>query len=156
MTDARRRGRAQVIYCNRPRASCRTCWRNADGAASMSRFFALFWVRRNQHRRHALRWTLFVEHAEAPRDLLIGLEHVAEIVEKAAVLGVFAGVLVIGMLRNLFPATEQGVPGLPRSAAYDIVVLHVAPSDVARLDVASIDDRHGDALLGLDFGSGQL
>ncbi len=36
---------------------------------------------------------------------------------------------VIGMLRNLFPVTDDdGVLRLPRSAGYDIVVLHVAPS----------------------------
>ena len=65
---------------------------------------------------------------------------------------------VIGILRNLFPATEQGVLRLPRSAAYDIVVLHVAPtepdsifvSDLKALDaagairlVARYDDRDG-------------
>lgn len=65
---------------------------------------------------------------------------------------------VIGMLRNLFPATDSGVLRLPRSAAYDIVVLHVAPSapdsifadDLRRLAdagsirlVARYDDEHG-------------
>jgi ferredoxin-NADP reductase len=36
---------------------------------------------------------------------------------------------VIGMLRNLFPSTDSGVLRPARSAAYDIVVLHVAPSE---------------------------
>ena len=65
---------------------------------------------------------------------------------------------VIGMLRNLFPVAEAGVLRLPRSAAYDVVVLHVAPSrpdsiflsDLEALDaagairlVARYDDVHG-------------
>jgi ferredoxin-NADP reductase len=65
---------------------------------------------------------------------------------------------VIGMLRNLFPATDEGVLRLPRSAAYDIVVVHVAPTepdsiflrDLKALDaagaidlVARYDDAHG-------------
>jgi ferredoxin-NADP reductase len=65
---------------------------------------------------------------------------------------------VIGMLRNLFPSTASGVLRPARSAAYDIVVLHVAPSepdsifldDLRRLGaagairlVARYDDQHG-------------
>jgi ferredoxin-NADP reductase len=65
---------------------------------------------------------------------------------------------VIGMLRNLFPVTDSGVVRLPRSAAYDVVVVHVAPSepqsiflrDLRALDdagairlVARYDDQHG-------------
>ncbi|MEZ5094519.1 flavin reductase family protein [Nocardioides sp.] len=65
---------------------------------------------------------------------------------------------VIGMLRNLFPSTDQGVLRPARSAAFDIVVLHVAPSepdsiflrDLRALDaagairlVARYDDVHG-------------
>ncbi|MEZ5193045.1 MAG: ferredoxin reductase [Nocardioides sp.] len=65
---------------------------------------------------------------------------------------------VIGMLRNLFPVTAAGVLRLPRSADYDIVVLHVAPSEpdsIFRRDlqalhdagavrlVARYDDQHG-------------
>jgi stearoyl-CoA 9-desaturase NADPH oxidoreductase len=65
---------------------------------------------------------------------------------------------VIGMLRNLFPATDEGVLRLPRSAVHDIVVVHVAPtepdsiflSDLKALDadgvirlVARYDDVHG-------------
>jgi stearoyl-CoA 9-desaturase NADPH oxidoreductase len=70
---------------------------------------------------------------------------------------------VIGMLRNLYPSTDSGVLRLPRSAPYDIVVLHVAPSepesifldDLRRLEasgairlVARYDDEHG--ILDLD------
>src|SRR3954447_20184559 len=65
---------------------------------------------------------------------------------------------VIGMLRNLFPVTDAGVVRLPRSAAYDIVVVHVAPSEpnsifldnLRELDSAGVirlvpryDDEHG-------------
>jgi ferredoxin-NADP reductase len=70
---------------------------------------------------------------------------------------------VIGMLRNLFPSTDQGVLRPVRSRDYDIVVLHVAPSrpdSIFRRDlealhdagairlVARYDDEHG--LLDLD------
>jgi ferredoxin-NADP reductase len=65
---------------------------------------------------------------------------------------------VIGILRNLYPATAGGVLRPARSAAYDITVLHVAPSepdsifagDLRRLAaagairlVARYDDQHG-------------
>jgi ferredoxin-NADP reductase len=65
---------------------------------------------------------------------------------------------VIGMLRNLFPSTDDGVLQPPRSAAFDITVVHVAPSepdsifvrDLTALAsagaielVARYDDRHG-------------
>jgi stearoyl-CoA 9-desaturase NADPH oxidoreductase len=70
---------------------------------------------------------------------------------------------VIGMLRNLFPSTDEGVLGLDRvddrdGAGLDIVVVHVAPrepdsiflSDLKALDaagairlVARYDDVHG-------------
>lgn len=36
---------------------------------------------------------------------------------------------VIGMLRNLFPVTADGVLDLPRSRALDVTVVHVAPSE---------------------------
>ena len=36
---------------------------------------------------------------------------------------------VIGMLRNLFPVADSGAVQLPRSAAYDITVVHVAPTE---------------------------
>jgi ferredoxin-NADP reductase len=70
---------------------------------------------------------------------------------------------VIGMLRNLFPSTDEGVVGLDKldhrdGRGLDIVVLHVAPSepdsiflrDLLALDaagaihlVARYDDEHG-------------
>ncbi|MEJ7794495.1 MAG: ferredoxin reductase [Nocardioides sp.] len=65
---------------------------------------------------------------------------------------------VIGMLRNLFPSTDEGVLRPDRSAPYDVVVVHVAPSrpdsifarDLEALDaagaiklVARYDDVHG-------------
>ncbi len=65
---------------------------------------------------------------------------------------------VVGMLRNLFPVSDEGVVRLPRSEPYDIVVVHVAPSEpdsifssdlhelgaagLIRL-VARYDDQHG-------------
>jgi len=65
---------------------------------------------------------------------------------------------VVGILRNLFPSTDSGVLRPQRSSGYDIVVLHVAPSepdsiflrDLRALDaagairlVARYDDVHG-------------
>ncbi|MFZ2503617.1 MAG: ferredoxin reductase [Nocardioides sp.] len=65
---------------------------------------------------------------------------------------------VIGMLRNLFPSTDSGVLRPARSAGFDIVVVHVAPSrpdsifiqDLQALDaagairlIARYDDEHG-------------
>ncbi len=65
---------------------------------------------------------------------------------------------VIGMLRNLFPVTDEGVVRLPRSDAFDITVVHVAPSEpdsiflanLRELDAAGLitlvaryDDQHG-------------
>jgi stearoyl-CoA 9-desaturase NADPH oxidoreductase len=65
---------------------------------------------------------------------------------------------VIGMLRNLYPVTDEGAVRLERSAPYDIVVVHVAPSEpdsiflrnLRSLDdaglirlVARYDDEHG-------------
>jgi ferredoxin-NADP reductase len=50
---------------------------------------------------------------------------------------------VIGMLRNLFPVAESGAVRLPRSEAYDIVVVHVAPSEPDSIFIAnlrSLDD----------------
>jgi ferredoxin-NADP reductase len=65
---------------------------------------------------------------------------------------------VIGMLRNLFPATDEGVLRPARSRDLDIVVVHVAPTeqdsifvrDLRALDAAGAirlvdryDDQHG-------------
>ncbi|MDX6325919.1 MAG: stearoyl-CoA 9-desaturase oxidoreductase [Nocardioidaceae bacterium] len=81
--------------------------------------------------------------------------------EKTKLLFVTAGsgiTPVIGMLRNLFPVTDSGVVRLERSERYDVVVVHVAPSepqsiflsDLRTLDAAELirlvaryDDRHG-------------
>ena len=45
---------------------------------------------------------------------------------------------VIGMLRNLFPVTDSGVVRLPRSADYDITVVHVAPSEPHSIFIANL------------------
>jgi ferredoxin-NADP reductase len=49
---------------------------------------------------------------------------------------------VIGMLRNLFPVTDSGVHVPARSRDFDIVVLHVAPSEpysIFRSDLQALD-----------------
>ena len=54
---------------------------------------------------------------------------------------------VIGMLRNLFPSTDSGVLRPKRSADYDIVVLHVAPSrpdSIFRRDLQALARRRRD------------
>ncbi|MEP7092374.1 MAG: ferredoxin reductase [Nocardioidaceae bacterium] len=45
---------------------------------------------------------------------------------------------VIGMLRNLFPVTDSGVARLPRSAGYDITVVHVAPTEPDSIFIANL------------------
>ena len=65
---------------------------------------------------------------------------------------------VIGMLRNLFPVVDSGIVRLERSEPFDIVVVHVAPSEpdsiflqnLQELDeaglitlIARYDDQHG-------------
>ena len=45
---------------------------------------------------------------------------------------------VIGMLRNLFPVADGGVVRLKRSRSYDIVVLHVAPSEPDSIFLANL------------------
>ncbi len=42
------------------------------------------------------------------------------------------------MLRNLFPVTDSGVARLPRSAGYDITVVHVAPSEPDSIFLANL------------------
>jgi ferredoxin-NADP reductase len=49
---------------------------------------------------------------------------------------------VIGMLRNLFPLTDAGVLRPDRSAAYDIVVLHVAPSEADSIFLRDLRALH--------------
>src|SRR5205085_2879201 len=60
------------------------------------------------------------------------VERRTEPVEVTKLLFVTAGsgvTPVIGMLRNLYPVADSGVVRLGRSRAYDIVVVHVAPSE---------------------------
>ena len=50
---------------------------------------------------------------------------------------------VIGMLRNLYPSTDSGVLRLARSTPYDVVVLHVAPSEpqsIFRSNLCALDE----------------
>ncbi len=47
---------------------------------------------------------------------------------------------VIGMLRNLFPVTDEGALRLARSDAYDITVVHVAPSEPDSIFLANLRD----------------
>ena len=49
---------------------------------------------------------------------------------------------VIGMLRNLFPSTDEGVLRLPRSRPFDIVVVHVAPSEPDSIFTADLKALH--------------
>ena len=49
---------------------------------------------------------------------------------------------VIGMLRNLFPSTDDGVLRLPRSAGLDIVVVHVAPSHPHSIFIRDLEALH--------------
>ena len=44
----------------------------------------------------------------------------------------------MGMLRNLFPVADSGVVRLDRSADYDIIVVHVAPSEPDSIFVANL------------------
>jgi len=50
---------------------------------------------------------------------------------------------VIGMLRNLFPSTDEGVLQPPRSAAFDITVVHVAPSEPDSIFVRDLEALAG-------------
>ena len=45
---------------------------------------------------------------------------------------------VIGMLRNLFPVADSGPVRLPRSADYDITVVHVAPTEPDSIFIANL------------------
>src|SRR6185436_8930257 len=49
---------------------------------------------------------------------------------------------VIGMLRNLFPSTDEGVLRLPRSRNFDIVVVHVAHSEPDSIFTADLKALH--------------
>jgi ferredoxin-NADP reductase len=56
---------------------------------------------------------------------------------------------VIGMLRNLFPVAESGVVRLPRSEAYDITVVHVAPSEPHSIFIANLRELHEAGMINL-------
>src|SRR5829696_3679365 len=49
---------------------------------------------------------------------------------------------VIGMLRNLFPSTDEGVLRPTRSAEHDIVVVHVAPSHPDSMFIRDLEALH--------------
>ncbi|MFT4164651.1 MAG: ferredoxin reductase [Microlunatus sp.] len=56
---------------------------------------------------------------------------------------------VIGMLRNLFPVADGGVVRLRRSRPYDIVVLHVAPSETDSIFLANLRELAAAGLIRL-------
>ena len=56
---------------------------------------------------------------------------------------------VIGMLRNLFPVADGGVVRLRRSRGYDIVVLHVAPSETDSIFLANLRELDAAGLIRL-------
>ncbi|CAA9365713.1 MAG: Flavodoxin reductases (ferredoxin-NADPH reductases) family 1 [uncultured Nocardioidaceae bacterium] len=56
---------------------------------------------------------------------------------------------VIGMLRNLYPVTDSGVVRLPRSEAYDIVVVHVAPTEPDSIFLDNLRELHDAGLIQL-------
>lgn len=56
---------------------------------------------------------------------------------------------VIGMLRNLFPVADGGVVRLRRSRPYDIVVLHVAPSETDSIFLANLRELDAAGLIRL-------
>ncbi len=56
---------------------------------------------------------------------------------------------VIGMLRNLFPVADSGVVRLPRSEAFDIVVVHVAPSEPQSIFIDNLRDLDAAGLIRL-------
>jgi ferredoxin-NADP reductase len=56
---------------------------------------------------------------------------------------------VIGMLRNLYPVADSGVVRLARSVGYDIVVVHVAPSEPQSIFDANLRALHDAGLIRL-------
>jgi ferredoxin-NADP reductase len=56
---------------------------------------------------------------------------------------------VIGMLRNLFPVGDSGVVRLPRSAGFDIVVVHVAPTEPDSIFIANLRELDQADMIGL-------
>jgi ferredoxin-NADP reductase len=56
---------------------------------------------------------------------------------------------VIGMLRNLFPVTDAGVLRPARSLPYDVVVLHIAPSEADSIFLDNLRELHAAGLITL-------
>jgi ferredoxin-NADP reductase len=56
---------------------------------------------------------------------------------------------VIGILRNLFPVTDEGALRLERSRPYDIVVVHLAPREPQSIFSANLRDLHRAGLIRL-------
>ena len=56
---------------------------------------------------------------------------------------------VIGMLRNLFPVADAGVVRLPRSERFDIVVVHVAPTEPDSIFIANLRELDGAGMIDL-------
>src|SRR6478752_2978653 len=56
---------------------------------------------------------------------------------------------VIGMLRNLYPSTDDGVLRLPRSEVHDIVVVHVAPSHPDSIFIRDLEALHAAGAISL-------
>ncbi len=56
---------------------------------------------------------------------------------------------VIGMLRNLFPVADSGVVRLPRSAGYDITVVHVAPTEPDSIFIANLRELDAAGMISL-------
>ena len=107
------------------------------------------------HLVHRTRPGTLVHLEQATGDFVLPPEPSAKLLFVTAGSGVTP---VIGMLRNLFPSTDEGVLVPPRSRGLDIVVVHVAPSepdsiflrDLQALDAAGAirlvpryDDVHG-------------
>ena len=86
---------------------------------------------------------------EARRGTLVQLEQaagefvLAEKPGKLLFLTAGSGITpVIGMLRNLFPSTDDGVLRPARSSAHDIVVVHVAPSHPDSIFIRDLEALH--------------
>jgi ferredoxin-NADP reductase len=116
----------------------------------------------SHHLVHRTRRGTLLHLEQATGDFVLPTSVVEPVETRAKLLFVTAGsgvTPVIGMLRNLFPSTDDGVIGLDKVArGLDIVVVHVAPSepdsiflrDLQALDAAGAirlvpryDDLHG-------------
>lgn len=96
----------------------------------------------SHHLVHQARPGTLVHLEQAAGDFVLDLATTTRLLFVTAGSGVTP---VIGMLRNLFPVTDEGVVALPRSADLDIVVVHIAPSepDSIFLDNLRELDAHG-------------